>query len=248
MEQQKLSSFADLLRRGNAVFFGGAGVSTESGMKDYRSQDGLYHTVRQYGVPPETILSHTFLFQKPDIFYDFYYHYFLSTKVLPNRAHLSLAKLEQAGLLGAVVTQNIDGLHQAAGSNTVMELHGTTDRHYCSRCRTPMEADVIRRLNGDVPYCPHCGGLVRPDVILYEESLNEQVIDAAIGAIAAADLLIIGGTSLAVYPAAGFLQYFSGDAIVLINRDETPYDEKADLIFRDPIGEVLSEAVSLLEL
>ncbi len=246
MDQQKLTSFAGLLLKGNAVFFGGAGVSTESGMKDYRSEDGLYHTVRQYGVPPETILSHTFLFQKPDIFYDFYYNYFLSAKALPNRAHQSLAKLEQAGLLNAVVTQNIDGLHQAAGSNTVMELHGTTRRHYCSQCHTPMEAEVIRQLNGSVPYCPLCGGLVRPDVVMYEEQLNNDTVDAAVSAIAAADLLIIGGTSLAVYPAAGFLQYFSGDAIVLINRDETPYDTKADLIFREPIGEVLAEAIRLL--
>jgi len=246
VDSQKLFDFSQLLRKGNAVFFGGAGVSTESGMKDYRSEDGLYHTVRQYGVPPETILSHTFLFQKSDIFYDFYYHYFLSTQALPNRAHFALAKLEQQGLLNAVVTQNIDGLHQKAGSSTVMELHGTVSRHYCSQCQTPMEADVIRKLGGGVPYCPRCGSLVRPDVVMYEESLNEQVIDAAIGAIAAADLLIIGGTSLAVYPAAGFLQYFSGSHIVLINKDETPYDKKADLIFREPIGEVLSEAVGLL--
>lgn len=246
MDLQKLSAFAELLRSGGAVFFGGAGVSTESGMKDYRSEDGLYHTVRQYGVPPETILSHTFLFQKPDIFYDFYYSYFLSAEAAPNRAHLSLAKLEQAGLLDAVITQNIDGLHQAAGSRTVMELHGTTSRHYCSQCRAPMEAEVIRSLNGGIPYCPRCGGLVRPDVVMYEEMLCNETVDAAISAIAAANLLIIGGTSLAVYPAAGFLQYFTGDAIVLINRDETPYDSKAKLVFREPIGEVLSEAVGLL--
>ena len=247
MDENKKAKFVQMLSRsGNIVFFGGAGVSTESGVKDYRSEDGLYNTVSQYGVSPETILSRSFFRAHPDVFYDFYYNYFLNTAAEPNRAHLALAKLERQGRLKAVITQNVDGLHQRAGSRNVIELHGTVLKHYCSACGAVMPNEQVRALRGQIPMCEKCGGLVRPDVVLYEESLNAQVIKAAVDAIAAADLLIIGGTSLAVYPAAGFIRYFNGEDLVLINRDATPYDGSATLLFRDSIGEVLSEAVNSL--
>ncbi len=247
MDENKKARFAQLIRdSGNVVFFGGAGVSTESGVKDYRSEDGLYNTVRQYGVSPETILSRSFFFAHPDVFYDFYYNYFLNTAAEPNRAHLALAQLEQRGKLKAVITQNIDGLHQRAGSKNVIELHGTTLRHHCSACKTFMPVEQIKALRGQIPKCETCGALVKPDVVLYEEPLNERVTRAAVDAIASADLLVIGGTSLAVYPAAGFIRYFNGENMVLINRDATQYDSLATLVFRDSIGEVLSETVNSL--
>ena len=227
------------------VFFGGAGVSTESGVKDYRSEDGLYNTVREYGVSPETILSHSFMFGHSDVFYDFYYKYFLADKVDPNAAHYSLAKLEEQGKLTAVITQNIDGLHQAAGSKKVFEMHGTTSYHYCSECGRPFPTEEIAVLCGKVPYCKKCGGFVRPDVVMYQESLKEKTVMGAINAISNADLLIIGGTSLAVYPAASYLGYYKGENIVLINKGETSYDGEATLIFREKIGQVLSDAVDL---
>lgn len=242
MDEKKIEKFAEMINDSKRiVFFGGAGVSTESGMKDYRSKDGLYNTVKQYKVSPETILSHSFFYHKPDVFYDFYYSYFLDTTAEPNRAHYALAELEKMGRLKAVVTQNIDGLHQRAGSRNVIELHGTTLRHYCSKCGTEMSSEQVKSYKGRVPRCEKCGGLVRPDVVLYEEPLNDAAIEAAIEAVATADMLIVGGTSLAVYPAANFLSYFEGNKIVLINRDETRYDSKAQLVFRDSIGEVLSE-------
>lgn len=244
MDSGKISEFAKLIRESkNTVFFGGAGVSTESGVKDYRSEDGLYNTVKQYKVSPETILSRSFFNAHPDVFYDFYYNYFLNTSAGPNRAHFALAKLEKEGRLKAVITQNIDGLHQRAGSKNVIELHGTTLKHHCPVCGTVTERDEIKALAGKVPYCKKCGGVIKPDVVLYEEPLDERVISAAVSAISEADLLIIGGTSLAVYPAAGFIRYFHGSDIVLINRDATQYDSAASLVFRDSIGEVLSEAV-----
>lgn len=239
---EDIKRFAELLDASKrAVFFGGAGVSTESGMKDYRSEDGLYQTVKAYGVSPEVILSHSFFEAHPDTFYDFYYTYFLQETAQPNAAHRVLAAWEAEGKLSAVITQNIDGLHQAAGSRHVVELHGTTKKHYCSRCGKEQTVDEIKVLQGKVPHCPACGGVIRPRVVLYEESLEENSIREAITQIAEADLLIVGGTSLAVYPAAGFLHYFQGDHMVLINREATPYDRKADLIFRDKIGEVLSQ-------
>lgn len=245
MEFGNIERFAELLSKSdNIVFFGGAGVSTESGVKDYRSDDGLYNTVKQYKVSPETILSHSFFIAHPDIFYDFYYNYFLKTAAEPNRAHFALAKLEEIGKLKAVITQNIDGLHQRAGSKNVIELHGTVLKHYCTHCKTVMNNGKIKALKGKIPICEKCGHIVRPDVVLYEEQLNEQVIGNAINAISSADLLIIGGTSLAVYPAAGFIRYFNGGDIVLINRDRTQYDSSASLVFRASIGEVLSTAVS----
>ena len=244
MENSKINKFAELIRQSdNIVFFGGAGVSTESGMKDYRSADGLYNTVKKYKVSPETILSHCFFETHPDVFYDFYYNYFLNTTAEPNRAHLALAELERQGKLKAVVTQNIDGLHQRAGSQNVIELHGTTLKHYCTACKAVMPNEQVKALRGQIPRCEKCNHIVRPDVVLYEEPLNQSVIEEAIDAISSADMLIIGGTSLAVYPAANFIRYFKGENIVLINRDETQYDSKANLVFRESIGEVLESVL-----
>ncbi len=247
MNNQMISDFAKLISNSrNIVFFGGAGVSTESGLKDYRSEDGLYNTVKKYNVSPETILSRSFFEAHPDIFYDFYYNYFLSCESEPNRAHICLAQLEKTGKLKAVITQNIDGLHQKAGSKNVIELHGTTKKHYCPKCKTAFPTEDVIALKGEVPRCRKCGSVIKPDVVLYEEQLKETVIEAAISAISAADLLIIGGTSLAVYPAAGFIRYFGGENIVLINREQTAYDSKATLVFREKIGEVLSETVKIM--
>ncbi len=247
METDKITAFSEMIRQsGKTVFFGGAGVSTESGLKDYRSEDGLYNTVKKYKVSPETILSHSFFVSHPDVFYDFYYNYFLNTSAKPNRAHHALAELEKRGLLSSVITQNIDGLHQSAGSRNVIELHGTILKHYCMRCKTVMPNEKVKELAGGIPKCEKCGHIVRPDVVLYEEQLNEEVIEKAINEISGADLLIIGGTSLAVYPAAGFLHYFNGKHIVLINREETQFDKAASLIFRDKIGDVMSETLGIL--
>ena len=221
------------------VFFGGAGVSTESGLKDFRSQDGLYH--EKYDYPPETILSHSFFFSHTAEFYRFYRDKMLCLTAKPNAAHLALARLEQRGKLKAIVTQNIDGLHQAAGSKQVFELHGSVHRNYCLKCGKFYTAEDIEKSTG-VPRCT-CGGLIKPDVVLYEEGLDQKCLMGAIQAIAQADLLIVGGTSLTVYPAAGLLQYYSGNRLVLINRDATPLDGQANLVFRDPIGQVLGAAV-----
>ena len=221
------------------VFFGGAGVSTESGLKDFRSQDGLYH--EKYDYPPETILSHSFFFSHTAEFYRFYRDKMLCLTAKPNAAHLALARLEQRGKLSAIVTQNIDGLHQAAGSKRVFELHGSVHRNHCLQCGKFYTAEDIERSTG-VPRCT-CGGLIKPDVVLYEEGLDQKCLMGAIQAIAQADLLIVGGTSLTVYPAAGLLQYYGGNRLVLINRDATPLDGQANLVFRDPIGQVLGAAV-----
>lgn len=248
MDEKMIKQFAGLIKdSNNIVFFGGAGVSTESGMKDYRSEDGLYNTVKQYKVSPETILSHSFFCQHPDVFYDFYYNYFLDTSAEPNHAHIALAELEKMGKLMAIVTQNIDGLHQRAGSKNVIELHGTILRHHCPNCKAFMDYEKVKSFKGKVPRCEKCNHVIKPDVVLYEEPLNEQVTLSAIDAISSADMLIIGGTSLAVYPAAGFLRYFRGNNIVLINRDETQYDEMATLVFRDSIGEVLSKTLNAVK-
>ncbi len=242
--EERIKKFRELIENSRRiVFFGGAGVSTESGVKDYRSKDGLYNTVKEYGVSPETILSHSFLFEHPDIFYDFYYKYFLADEVKPNAAHYALAKLESQGKLSAVITQNIDGLHQAAGSKNVFELHGTTSYHYCVECGENFSVEDLRALRGSVPECRKCGGFVRPDVVMYGESLKEPTVMGAVNAIAASDLLVIGGTSLAVYPAASYLGYYMGENIVLINQGFTSYDNRTDLVFREKIGEVLSAAV-----
>ena len=224
------------------VFFGGAGVSTESGIPDFRSQDGLYH--QKYDVPPETILSHSYFVRHTEAFYRFYRDKMICLSAKPNAAHLRLAKLEQQGRLRAVVTQNIDGLHQAAGSKTVYELHGSTLRNYCTHCGKFYDVDFIANSTG-VPRCTECGGIVKPDVVLYEEGLDEQVLSGAVDAIRHADTLIIGGTSLVVYPAAGLIRYFRGDNLVVINMQPTGADASADLCIAKPIGQVLSEDISL---
>lgn len=226
----------------NIVFFGGAGVSTESGIPDFRSETGIYNTVHKYGCSPEQILSHSFFMRKPEIFYDFYKSTMIYTDAEPNEAHKALARLEALGKLKAVVTQNIDGLHQKAGSKAVYELHGTIMQNYCMKCGKPYGLDYVIQSDG-VPRCEKCGGMVKPDVVLYEEGLDDTTIRKSVEAIAEADVLIIGGTSLNVYPAAGFINYYQGNKLVLINKSETPYDVKADLLIHDSIGKVLKACV-----
>ena len=226
----------------NIVFFGGAGVSTESGIPDFRSETGIYNTIKRYKRSPEEILSHSFFMAHPDIFYDFYKSTMLYLDAKPNAAHQALAKLEAMGKLKAVVTQNIDGLHQLAGSKRVYELHGTVHRNYCMRCHAFYDVNYILQSDG-IPRCEKCGGIVKPDVVLYEEGLDDMTIRASLNAIQKADVLIIGGTSLNVYTAAGFIQYYSGDKLILINKSETPYDRKANVLIHDSIGKVLSEVV-----
>jgi len=223
----------------NIVFFGGAGVSTESGVPDFRSVDGLYN--QEYDYPPETILSHTFYRRNPEEFYRFYHNKMLFPDAKPNAAHKALAKLEKKGKLKAVVTQNIDGLHQAAGSETVYELHGSVHRNYCESCGKFYGLKDIMVQKG-VPKCS-CGGIIKPDVVLYEEGLDQNTIRKSIEAISNADVLIIGGTSLAVYPAAGLIDYYRGNKLVLINKSSTPKDSRADLIINDAIGKVLGQIV-----
>lgn len=220
----------------NIVFFGGAGVSTESGIPDFRSVDGLYN--QQWRYPPETILSRSFFDRDSAEYYRFHRAKLVVDGVKPNRAHLRLAELEREGKLKAVITQNIDGLHQAAGSSTVLELHGSILRAYCSRCRKRYDADVINHGEG-VPRCD-CGGVIRPDIVLYEEPLDDEIVRRAIEYIRNADMLIIGGTSLNVYPAAGLINYYRGNKLILINLSETPYDSYADLVIHEKIGEVFS--------
>ncbi len=232
---EQLQKLIDESKR--VVFFGGAGVSTESGIPDFRSTDGLYH--QQYDYPPETILSHTFFIRYPEEFYRFYRDKMLCLDAKPNAAHLKLAELEEAGKLTAVVTQNIDGLHQLAGSKKVLELHGSVLRNYCMKCGKFYDAEYILHSEG-IPRC-ECGGMVKPDVVLYEEGLDDQVMSEAIHHIMNADLLIIGGTSLVVYPAAGMIRYFRGDRLVLLNKSTTSADEHATLCIRDSIGQVLKQ-------
>ena len=221
----------------NIVFFGGAGVSTESDIPDFRSVDGLYH--QQYDYPPETILSHTFYRQKPDEFYRFYRAKMLFLDAKPNAAHLKLAQWEQEGKLKAVITQNIDGLHQAAGSKVVLELHGSVLRNYCEKCGKFHDVEYIVNSEG-VPQC-ECGGSIKPDVVLYEEGLNQKTLSDAVRYISEADVLIVGGTSLAVYPAAGLLDYYNGSKLVLVNKTPTPRDSIANLIVQGSIGEIFSQ-------
>lgn len=223
----------------NVVFFGGAGVSTESGIPDFRSTDGLYN--QKYDYPPEEILSHTFFASHTEAFYDFYRDKMLCLTAEPNAAHKKLVELEQKGKLSAVVTQNIDGLHQKAGSKNVFELHGSIHRNYCTQCHKFFDADFIANSVG-VPTCD-CGGIIKPDVVLYEEGLDDATVTGAVDAISSADCLIVAGTSLNVYPAAGFIRYFRGKYFVLINRDVTPADKYADLVIHDSVGKVLSDIV-----
>lgn len=218
----------------NIVFFGGAGVSTESGIPDFRSVDGLYH--QKYDYPPETILSHTFYKRHPEEFFRFYRDKMLCLDAKPNMAHIRLAQWEKAGKLKAVITQNIDGLHQAAGSRKVLELHGSIHRNYCEKCKTFYGSEAIQNSEG-IPRCS-CGGIIKPDVVLYEESLNYDVLNEAVAFISRADVLIVGGTSLAVYPAAGLLDYYRGHKLVLVNKTPTPKDAAADLTVKGSIGQI----------
>lgn len=222
------------------VFFGGAGVSTESGIPDFRSQDGLYR--QKWRDPPETILSHSYFLRHTDRFFDFYRAKILYPGAAPNAAHIALAKLEKAGKLKAVITQNIDGLHQKAGSIHVLELHGSVQRNHCMDCGRSYELKDVESAQG-IPYCA-CGGIIKPDVVLYEEALDEEVIASSLSAIENASMLIIGGTSLTVYPAAAFVRYFRGSHLVIINRSPTPMDQNADLVISGSIGEALSQAVA----
>ena len=240
-EQENILKLKEMLEvSDNIVFFGGAGVSTESGIPDFRSETGIYNTVHKYGCSPEQILSHTFFMRKPEIFYDFYKSTMVYTDAEPNEAHKALAKLEKLGKLKAVVTQNIDGLHQKAGSEKVYELHGTIMKNYCMKCGQFYDLSYVMNSEG-VPRCEKCGGMVKPDVVLYEEGLNDRTINESVRAISQAQVLIIGGTSLAVYPAAGLIDYFSGEHLVVINKSPTPRDRYADLLIKEPIGQVFSQ-------
>ena len=238
MTSDSISALQDIVSASSRmVFFGGAGVSTESGIPDFRSADGLYNQL--HSVPPEVLISHTYYKQHPEEFFDFYKSKMLVTGAQPNKAHRWLAEAESKGKLIAVVTQNIDGLHQAAGSKKVYELHGSVHRNYCEKCGKFYSGDYVKKAPG-VPRC-ECGGIIKPDVVLYEEGLDDATVRGAISAIRQADTLIVAGTSLTVYPAAGYLNYFRGGRLVLINRDPTPADDIADLVIHDKVGEVLSQ-------
>ena len=236
--EEKIKQFKQLVEKSNnIVFFGGAGVSTESGIPDFRSKDGLYN--QQYDYPPETILSHTFFINNTDEFYRFYKAKMNCLKYEPNITHIKVAELENEGKLKAVITQNIDGLHQKAGSKTVYELHGSVFRNYCMNCNKFYEAEYVFNSEG-IPKCS-CGGIIKPDVVLYQEGLDDNTVTNSISAIQNADLLIVAGTSLTVWPASGLINYFKGRNLVLINRDVTPYDNKADLVINDSLGKVFNE-------
>ena len=236
MNVDKIAKLREMIAQSNRiVFFGGAGVSTESNIPDFRSADGLYQ--KKYHYPPEQVVSHTFFVKKPELFYDFYKNKMMYLDAKPNKAHQKLAELEQAGKLTAVITQNIDGLHQMAGSKNVLELHGSIHRNYCQKCGKFYDAKYVKEYPG-IPKC-ECGGVIKPDVVLYEEGLDNTVISKAIKAISEADMLIIGGTSLVVYPAAGFVDYFRGHHLVVLNKSTTSRDAYADLCIQEPIGEVL---------
>ena len=226
----------------NIVFFGGAGVSTESGIPDFRSEKGIYETINHYGYPPEQILSRTFFYHQTAVFYDFYKQVMVYENAKPNAAHYALAKLEEAGKVKAVITQNIDGLHQMAGSKKVLELHGSIHRNRCMKCDQPHTLYYVMKSDG-IPKCIKCGSTVKPEVVLYDEALEDNTVERAVKAIHDADVLIVGGTSLAVYPAAGLLQYYRGNKLILINKGETSYDQKAHLVIREKIGEVFQSIV-----
>jgi NAD-dependent deacetylase len=226
----------------NIVFFGGAGTSTESGIPDFRSSSGLYN-IKDKLYPPEVMLSHDFLMNHPEDFYRFYKEKMIYKDAKPNSAHIALAELEKSGKLKAVVTQNIDGLHQMAGSKNVLELHGSVYRNYCIGCSTRYDLDYVLDSPEIVPKCDKCGNMVRPDVVLYGENLDMKVLEQSIYYIAHADVLIVGGTSLVVHPAAGLIRYYNGNKLVLINKSSTPYDEMAQLVINDSVGKVLSEAI-----
>lgn len=226
----------------NIVFFGGAGVSTESGIPDFRSENGIFQAMNEYGVRPEVILSHTFFVQNPEVFFKYYKKTLLYPDAKPNDCHKALAKLEEMGKLKAVITQNIDDLHQRAGSKNVLELHGTLYKNYCTKCGKQFDLEYVTAAEG-ITRCDACGGIVRPDVVLYEEGLDQETIYQSVEFISKADLLIVGGTSLNVYPAAGLLNYYRGNKLVLVNKSATPYDNKAALVIAENIGEVFRKAV-----
>ena len=235
-----------LAANANIVFFGGAGVSTESGIPDFRSDTGLLSAGKIYGYSPEQLLSRSFFDNKPELFFQYYKENLLHPRAMPNKAHMALARLEREGPLKAVITQNVDGLHQAAGSLNVLELHGSSQRNYCVDCGENYDLSYITNAENCeifVPKCLKCGGTVRPDIVLYEEALDDQVMRASSEALSSADCLIVGGTSLAVYPAAGLLRYFKGRNLVLINKTQTPYDSSADIVIRESIAQVLDAAV-----
>lgn len=245
MSGEKIQNLKDMLRSSKyVVFFGGAGVSTESNIPDFRSEDGIYKTLTKYGRSPEELLSHTFFMFHPEEFFDYYRNNLIFAQARPNRAHMALAELEKRGLLKSVVTQNIDGLHQMAGSREVQELHGSVYRNYCLKCKEKYGLEYVTDYPETVPKCKKCGGIVRPDVVLYEEGLDMRIVSRAVSHIQKADMLIVGGTSLAVYPAAGLIDYYSGDKLVLINKSSTPYDRRADLVINESIGMVLGAAVT----
>ena len=223
----------------NIVFFGGAGVSTESGIPDFRSENGIFKSLKKYGASPEQLVSHSYYIDHTEEFYNYYKENLVFTDAEPNPAHIKLAELEKAGKLKAVITQNIDGLHQKAGSKKVLELHGSIHRNYCQICNKEYGLDYIMENDG-IPRC-ECGGIIKPDVVLYEEPLNDFVLNTAVHYISDADTLIIGGTSLVVYPAAGLINYFNGSRLVLINKSQTPYDSLASLVINEAIGETLSQ-------
>lgn len=228
---------------GRIVFLGGAGVSTESGIPDFRSENGIFNAIREFGYPPETLLSRSFFDRNPEVFFKYYRTLLMSGDAKPNKAHLALAKLEQEGKLTAVATQNIDGLHTMAGSKNVYELHGSIKRNYCMKCHKFYDGEFVKNADG-VPRC-ECGGIIKPDVVLYEEGLDHDTLTGAVTHIMRADMLIVGGTSLQVYPAAGLIDYYRGNKLVLINKSSTPYDRYADLVINDSIGKVLGDAVGI---
>ncbi|HCO74357.1 MAG TPA: NAD-dependent protein deacylase [Clostridium sp.] len=242
----EIEKLTQILRNSNnIVFFGGAGVSTESNIPDFRSANGLFNARLNMTLSPEQLVSHTYFIRFPEEFFNFYKAKLIYPEAKPNGAHLALANLEEMGKLKAIITQNIDGLHQAAGSKNVFELHGSIHRNYCIKCNDSYDMDFILNSKG-IPTCPKCSGTVRPDVVLYEEGLDESVLKGAIDAISKADTLIIGGTSLVVYPAANLINYFKGENLVLINKSSTSADSRADLVIHDSIGKVISESVNFL--
>lgn len=227
----------------NIVFFGGAGVSTESNIPDFRSASGLFNKRLNRNFTPEQLVSHTFFMRYPEDFFKFYKDKLIYEDAKPNNAHIALAKLEDIGKLNAIITQNIDGLHQMAGSRNVLELHGSVHRNYCTKCGKFFTLEELLNLGGNIPYCDVCGSIVKPNVVLYEEPLDNSIVNETVNALSNADLLIIGGTSLVVYPAASFIDYFNGDSIVLINKSSTDYDTKASVVINESIGKVLSQVI-----
>lgn len=241
MSIEKLKEIID--NSSNVVFFGGAGVSTESNIPDFRSEAGLYKTKNNYSYPPEVMLSHSFFVEHPEDFFEFYRTKMIYKDAKPNAAHDALAELEKRGKLKAVITQNIDGLHQRAGSKNVLELHGSIHRNYCIKCGKKFGLDYILNSKDTIPRCDECNGIVRPDVVLYEEGLNTEILNSAVRYVQQADVLIIGGTSLVVYPAANLVHYYMGNKLILINRSSTPYDNRASLVIHEKIGDVLSSVL-----